>query len=81
MIDSFHRTAARLERVLLDGQRQLAELEDRIAVGDNRKAHHLPLAQELDDVVHVRVVAEAEDVVVGHPGLLLWCNHESATWG
>lgn len=32
---------------------------------------HLPLAQELDDVVHVRVVAEAEDVVVGHPGLLL----------
>ena len=29
---------SRLERVLLDGQRQLAELEDRIAVGDNRKA-------------------------------------------
>ena len=27
-----------LERVLLDSQRQLAELEDRIAVGDNRKA-------------------------------------------
>ncbi len=29
---------SRLERVLLDGQRRLAELEDRIAVGDNRKA-------------------------------------------
>lgn len=29
---------SRLERVLLDGQRQLAELEDQIAVGDNRKA-------------------------------------------
>lgn len=29
---------SRLERVLLDGQRQLAELEDRIAVGDNQKA-------------------------------------------
>ena len=29
---------SRLEHVLLDGQRQLAELEDRIAVGDNRKA-------------------------------------------
>ena len=25
-------------RILLDGQRQLAELENRIAVGDNRKS-------------------------------------------
>lgn len=34
----FSTEKSRLERVLLDGQRQLAELEDRIAVGDNRKA-------------------------------------------
>ena len=34
----FSSEKSRLERVLLDSQRQLAELEDRIAVGDNRKA-------------------------------------------
>ena len=40
---------------------------------------HLPLAQELDNVVYVRIVAEAQDVIVGDAGFLLWCNHESAT--
>lgn len=44
------------------------------ALTEPLEVDHLPLAQELDDVVHVRVVAEAEDVVVGHPGLLLWCD-------
>ncbi len=34
----FSSEKSRLERVLLDGQRQLRSLEDRIAVGDNRKA-------------------------------------------
>jgi hypothetical protein len=34
----FSSEKSRLERVLLDGQRQLGSLEDRIAVGDNRKA-------------------------------------------
>ena len=52
-----------------------------VCLAEPLEVDYLPLAQELDDVVHVRVVAEAEDVVVGHPGLLLWCNHESATWG
>ena len=33
----FSSEKSRLERILLDGQRQLAELENRIAVGDNRK--------------------------------------------
>lgn len=41
----------------------------------------LPLPQEADHVVYIRVVGQAEDVIVGEPGLLLWCNHESATWG
>lgn len=40
---------------------------------------YLPLAQELDNVVYVRVIAEAQDVIVGDAGFLLWCNHESAT--
>jgi hypothetical protein len=42
---------------------------------------NLPLPQEADYVVYIRVVGQAEDVIVGEPGLLLWCNHESATWG
>ena len=33
--------------------------------------HHLPLAQEADDVVDVRVVGQAQDVVVGRARLLL----------
>ena len=31
----------------------------------------LPLPQELDHVVHIRVIAEPENVVVSHPGFLL----------
>ena len=33
--------------------------------------HDLPGPQELDDIVDVRVVGQAQDVVVGNPGLLL----------
>ena len=33
---------------------------------------HLPLPEELDDVVDVRIIAQTQDVVVGDPGLLLW---------
>ncbi len=32
---------------------------------------YLPLAQELDNVVYVRVIAEAQDVIVGDAGFLL----------
>lgn len=32
---------------------------------------HLPLPKELDDVVDVRIIAQAQDVVIGDPGLLL----------
>ena len=38
-----------------------------------------PFPQEADHVVHIRIVRQAQDVVVGKAGLLLWCNHESAT--
>lgn len=30
-----------------------------------------PLTQEFDHIVHIRVVAEAQDVVIGDPGFLL----------
>ena len=34
----------------------------------------LPLPEEPDGVVHIRVIAEPENVVVSHPSLLLCCN-------
>lgn len=46
----------------LDGLAEALEVDD------------LPLPQEFDHVVHVRVVRETENVVVGHPGLLLCCQ-------
>ncbi len=33
--------------------------------------HDLALAQELDGLAHIRVIAQAQDVVVGHARLLL----------
>lgn len=32
----------------------------------------LPLPEELDDIVHIRIIAEPQNVVVGDPRLLLW---------
>ncbi len=32
------------------------------------------LPQEADDVVHVRVIGQAQNVVVGDAGFLLWCD-------
>ena len=34
----------------------------------------LPGPEEFDGVADVRVVGEAEDVVIGHAGFLLWCD-------
>ena len=36
--------------------------------------HDFPGAQELDDIVDIRIVAEPQDVVVGDAGLLLCCQ-------
>ena len=41
------------------------------ALAEALEVDDLPLPKEPDNIVYVRVVAEAEDVVVGHPGLLL----------
>ena len=32
----------------------------------------LPLPQELDDIIHIRVVRDAQNIVVGSSGFLLW---------
>ena len=39
----------------------------------------LPLPQEADDVVYVGIIAETQDVIVGDPGLLFWCDSVRAT--
>lgn len=51
---------SRLERVLLDGQRRLAELEDRIAVGDNRKA----LVERYVNLEHL--IREIVEILIDH---------------
>ena len=33
---------------------------------------HLPLPEELDDVVHIGIIAEPQDVIIGDTSLLLW---------
>ena len=38
-----------------------------------------PFPQKTDDVVHVWIVGQAEDVVVGKAGFLLWYNLKSTT--
>ena len=32
----------------------------------------LPLSEELDYIVHIRIITQAQDVVIGDPCLLLW---------
>ena len=44
----------------LDGLAKALEVDD------------LPLPQEFDHIVHIRVIAEPENVVVGYSRLLLW---------
>ena len=43
------------------------------AFAKSLEVHDLPLAQEFDRLIYVRVIlAQSEDVVVGRPGFLLW---------
>ena len=39
----------------------------------------LPFPEEFDDIIDVRIVAQAQDVVIGDPGLLLWHAAKSTT--
>ena len=52
-----------------------------VCFAETLEVDDFPLSQETDDIVDVRVVGKAEDIVVGEAGFLLWCNHKSATWG
>ena len=36
------------------------------------EVNHFTLPEEFDHIVHIRIVAEPQNVVIGHPGLLLW---------
>lgn len=36
------------------------------------KMDDFPLTQEFNDIVYIRVVRKSQDVIIGHPGLLLW---------
>ena len=40
----------------------------------------LPFPQKPDDVVHIRVIGQAEDVVVGKAGFLLCCDLARTTF-
>lgn len=39
----------------------------------------LPFPEELDDIIDIGVVAQAQNVVIGDPRLLLWHNEIKAT--
>ena len=39
-----------------------------------------PLPQEADHVVHIRVITETQDIVIGEAGFLLCCNGVRATF-
>ena len=39
----------------------------------------LPLTQELDYIVHVWVITQPQDIIIGDPGFLLWYAQSFAT--
>ena len=39
------------------------------------EVNDLTLPKEFDNIIYIRVVAQAQDVVIGHPCLLFWCDH------
>ena len=50
-------------------------LGDAEGIGKPLVMHDLPLTQEFDGLLHIGIVAETENVVVGDTRFLLWCNH------
>lgn len=50
------------------------------AFSETLEVNDLPLPQKADDVVHVRVVGQTEDVVIGDPGLLFCCAFVRTTF-
>ncbi len=37
------------------------------------------LPQELDRIIHIRIIADTQDIIIGRPGLLLWYDHLKPT--
>ena len=44
------------------------------------EVHDLPLAQEFDGIVDVRIIAQTKDIIVSDAGLLLCCNDGRTTF-
>lgn len=38
------------------------------------EVHDFPLPQKADHVIHIRIIGQAEDIVVGEARFLLWCD-------
>ena len=38
--------------------------------------HNLPFPKEFDHIVHIRIIGQPQNVVIGDPGLLLWYDHQ-----
>ena len=34
------------------------------------EVYHLPFPEEFDHIVHIRVIRQPQDVIIGHPGFL-----------
>ena len=54
--------------------------EDAEALAKALKMNDFPFPQEFDGIAHIRIIREAEDVVIGHPGFLLWCDAVRTTF-
>lgn len=49
------------------------------AFAESLEMNDLSLPQKFNDVIHVRIVAETENIVIGDAGLLFWCDFAGTT--
>ena len=68
---------SRVERIVVFGIQII--LHDAQGVAKALEMHDLPRAQELERIAHIRVVDQAQQVVIGRASLLLCCNRTSTT--
>ena len=54
--------------------------EDAETLAKALKMNDFPFPQEFDGIAHIRIIREAEDVVIGHPSFLLWCDAVRTTF-
>ncbi len=40
---------------------------------------NFPLPKEFNRVIHIGIIADAQDVIIGRPGFLLWYDHLKPT--